>query len=132
MSQSTNLALPYLGASQSQKHVTVNEGLRFLDVLVQIAVKTADIPEPPVTPVSVQGDLWQLGSHRLICGDSTAADVVGRLLGDTRSPCPPMVAYSAADQVSAAEEVGALPESVVVVAMLSDYAVLRDQARACR
>jgi len=31
-----------------------------------------DIPEPPVTPVSVAGDLWQLGSHRLICGDSTS------------------------------------------------------------
>jgi hypothetical protein len=43
-----------------------------------------DIPEPPVTPVSVQGDLWQLGSHRLICGDSTSADVIGRLLGDVR------------------------------------------------
>ena len=27
-----------------------------------------DIPEPPVTPVSIAGELWQLGSHRLICG----------------------------------------------------------------
>jgi DNA modification methylase len=43
-----------------------------------------DIPEPPVTPVSVAGDLWQLGSHRLICGDSTGADVVGRLLGSVK------------------------------------------------
>ena len=43
-----------------------------------------DIPEPPVTPVSVAGDLWQLGSHRLICGDSTSADVVGRLLGNVK------------------------------------------------
>jgi DNA modification methylase len=43
-----------------------------------------DIPEPPVRPVSVSGDLWQLGSHRLICGDSTSADVVGRLLGDVK------------------------------------------------
>ena len=43
-----------------------------------------DIPEPPVTPVSVAGDLWQLGSHRLICGDSTSAGVVGRLLGDVK------------------------------------------------
>ena len=50
---------------------------------------------------------------------------------DTRSPCPPVVEYSAADQVRAAEEVGALPEGAVVVAMLSDYADLRDQARAC-
>ncbi|SIS91969.1 DNA modification methylase [Phaeovulum vinaykumarii] len=43
-----------------------------------------DVPELPVTPVSVPGDLWNLGGHRLICGDSTAADVVGRLLGDVR------------------------------------------------
>jgi len=43
-----------------------------------------DIPDAPVTPVSVAGDLWQLGVHRLICGDSTSADVVGRLLGDVR------------------------------------------------
>ena len=51
---------------------------------------------------------------------------------DARAPCPAVVEYSAADQVRAAEEVGALPEGAVVVAMLSDYAVLRDQARACR
>jgi DNA modification methylase len=43
-----------------------------------------DIPEPPTTPVSVAGDLWQLGSHRLICGDSTSTDVVGRLLGSVK------------------------------------------------
>ena len=43
-----------------------------------------DVPELPVTPVSVPGDMWHLGVHRLICGDSTAADVVGRLLGDVR------------------------------------------------
>jgi hypothetical protein len=46
-----------------------------------------DIPEPPVTPVSVAGDLWQLGSHRLICGDSTSADVVGRLAGRCEARC---------------------------------------------
>ncbi|WP_411957172.1 DNA methyltransferase [Paracoccus homiensis] len=43
-----------------------------------------DVPEPPVDPVSVPGDLWQLGPHRLICGDSTSADVVAKLLGDVR------------------------------------------------
>ena len=43
-----------------------------------------DIPDTPVVPVSVAGDLWQMGSHRLICGDSTSADVVGRLLGDVK------------------------------------------------
>jgi hypothetical protein len=60
MSQSTNLALPYLGASQSQKHVTVNEGLRFLDVLVQIAVKSAALSAPPSSPAD--GQRWIIGA----------------------------------------------------------------------
>ena len=38
----------------------------------------------------------------------------------------------AAEQVRAAGEVEALPEGAMLVRMLSDYAVLRDQARACR
>ena len=51
---------------------------------------------------------------------------------DARAPCPPVVPYSAADQARAAAEVDALPEGAVVVRMLSDYAVMRDQSRACR
>lgn len=43
-----------------------------------------EVPEPPANPVSVPGDLWRLGPHRLICGDSTSADVVAKLLGDVR------------------------------------------------
>ena len=48
------------------------------------------------------------------------------------APCPPVVEYSPADQARAATEVDAMPENAVVVRMMSDYAVLRDQARACR
>jgi hypothetical protein len=51
---------------------------------------------------------------------------------DGQAPCPPVVQYSGTDQTRAAAEIEALSESAVVVAMLSDYAVLRDQARACR
>lgn len=50
---------------------------------------------------------------------------------ETGAPCPPVVDYSSADQARAADEVVALPEDAVVVRMLSDYAVLRDRARAC-
>lgn len=39
---------------------------------------------PPENPVSRPGDLWQLGRHRLICGSSTEAHVVERLLGDAK------------------------------------------------
>ena len=59
MSQSTNLALPYLAASQSQKHVTVNESLRFLDALVQISVKSATLSAPPGAPAD--GQRWIIG-----------------------------------------------------------------------
>ncbi|PZQ97086.1 MAG: hypothetical protein DI533_16230 [Cereibacter sphaeroides] len=51
---------------------------------------------------------------------------------DVRAPCPPVVNYTTADQARAANEVEALPEGAVIVRMLSDYAVLRDQARVCR
>ena len=46
--------------------------------------------------------------------------------------CPPVVEYSAAQQARATAQRYALPENAVVVGMLGDYAVLRDQARACR
>jgi hypothetical protein len=58
----------------------------------------------------------------------TGCTMVG---SDARAPCPPVVDYTAADQARAADEVEALPEGAVIVRMLSDYAVLRDQARAC-
>jgi DNA modification methylase len=41
-------------------------------------------PEPPVVPVSRPGDLWVLGNHRLLCGSSTEAADVARLLGEVR------------------------------------------------
>ena len=30
-----------------------------------------EVPEPPVEPVTAPGDVWVLGNHRLVCGDST-------------------------------------------------------------
>jgi hypothetical protein len=40
-----------------------------------------EVPETPENPVSRPGDLWILGNHRLLCGDSTVATDVERLLG---------------------------------------------------
>ena len=41
-------------------------------------------PEPPAVPVSKTGDLWILDNHRVLCGDSTSATDVGRLLEDRK------------------------------------------------
>lgn len=38
------------------------------------------VPEAPEHPVTELGDLWILGRHRLLCGDSTSIDAVDRLL----------------------------------------------------
>ena len=39
-----------------------------------------DVPEAPEKPVTVLGDIWLLGNHRLMCGDSTSVDAVERLM----------------------------------------------------
>jgi DNA modification methylase len=39
-----------------------------------------DVPEAPEDPITKPGDLWILGSHRLLCGDSTNPQHVERLM----------------------------------------------------
>jgi DNA modification methylase len=43
-----------------------------------------EVPEPPANPVSVLGDVWVLGNHRIVCGSSTEADTVAKLLGPVK------------------------------------------------
>ncbi len=38
-----------------------------------------DAPEAPANPVTVQGDVWVMGNHRLLCGDSTSMDDLAKL-----------------------------------------------------
>jgi DNA modification methylase len=37
------------------------------------------VPEVPEQPVTVLGDVWILGKHRLMCGDSTSIDAIEKL-----------------------------------------------------
>jgi hypothetical protein len=46
--------------------------------------------------------------------------------------CPPVAEYGAELQAAAAAEVETLPAGSAIAVLLSDYAVMRDQARACR
>jgi len=52
----------------------VNEGLTDEDA----------VPETPEEPITKPGDIWILGKHRLMCGDSTSVDAVDKLLNGVR------------------------------------------------
>jgi len=43
-----------------------------------------DVPDVPENPVTLPGDIWLMGRHRLICGDATDGMVVSRLLEGIR------------------------------------------------
>ncbi|MDE9451494.1 DUF2793 domain-containing protein [Aliiroseovarius sp. Z3] len=51
---SSVLSLPLIQVAQAQKHVTHNEALRLLDILVQLSVSTDDTISPP--PAATDGD----------------------------------------------------------------------------
>ena len=53
-----------------------------LDAIFPIEASEQDdvVPEPPEEPITQRGDIWQLGRHRVMCGDSTLVDDVERLM----------------------------------------------------
>jgi DNA modification methylase len=44
-----------------------------------------EVPELPEEPICRYGDLWQLGEHRLLCGDATKREDVERLMGGEKA-----------------------------------------------
>lgn len=61
---STILSLPLILPAQAQKHVTHNEALRVLDVVVQLAVKNRTLATPPVAPLA--------GDRHIVAAAATA------------------------------------------------------------
>lgn len=61
-------------------------------------VEDVETPEPPKNPKTKRGEIWILGTHRLMCGDSTSVEdvqeVMGGVLADLWLTDPPYnVAY---------------------------------------
>jgi DNA modification methylase len=56
-----------------------------IDDLLALPEEEANVAPPlPNNPVSRMGDLWLCGKHRVLCGSSTSADDVARLLGERK------------------------------------------------
>ena len=49
------------------------------------AADALPVEDPATLPVSVRGDLWHLGSHRLYCGDATQPDAFTALMGSEQA-----------------------------------------------
>jgi DNA modification methylase len=68
-----------------------------------------DVPEPPEEPVTKRGDIWILGNHRLMCGDSRNPDDVAKLMAGKKaalfSTDPPyLVDYTGVDRPFAGKD----------------------------
>jgi DNA modification methylase len=82
-------------------------GLAEDDLPPVIEVEERDLDEvdtTPIEPVTKPGDVWQLGDHRIICGDCRDDNTVAKLLGDRRInlafTSPPYASQRAYDESS--------------------------------
>ncbi len=74
--QSADIDWTLLGFDQDELAALFDPGVK------QGLTDPDEIPEPPDEAITQRGDLWILGDHRLLCGDSGVALDVDRLLDD--------------------------------------------------
>ena len=72
--QAAEFDLGLLGFDQDELANLLNPGI------VEGLSDPDEVPEPPDNPITQPGDLWILGDHRLLCGNSSNAEDVDRLL----------------------------------------------------
>jgi len=77
--QEMNVDLSLLGFDQDELAKLLDPGV------TQGLTDPDDIPEPPDEAITRPGDLWVLGGHRLVCGDSTSLQEVRRLMNGERA-----------------------------------------------
>lgn len=97
---SARLSLPYLLPAQAQKHVTHNEALARLDLLVQLAVEGFGVNAPP--PLPTAGQIWALGAAATGGWISQPEGTLAAWDGTAWVFVPPQEGYLALDKTSGA------------------------------
>lgn len=46
-----------------------------------------EVPDAPASPITKPGDLWQLGPHRVLCGDATVPTDLDRVMAGDQADC---------------------------------------------
>jgi DNA modification methylase len=79
--QDANFELGLLGFAEEELNRLLASG----DATPEGLTEVDEVPEAPDEPITQPGDLWLLGKHRLLCGDSTNPDDVDRLMNGERA-----------------------------------------------
>ena len=104
----------------------------------QVSKNEDAVPEPPTEPKSKPGELYELGRHRLIVGDSTDKQTIFRLMGGARADCvftDPPYGVSYVTQSGKFKEIkndsltgDALAKKLLIPAFKNMVAVAKDEA----
>ena len=81
--QNADFDLSVLGFDTDELDKLLNGGTE--ETITEGETEPDAVPEVPEEPVSKRGEIYQLGRHRLMCGDSTKPEDVGRLMQDTKA-----------------------------------------------
>ena len=92
--QSMNYHLELLGFDQDELAALLGSGVK--DGLCD----ADEVPEPPDEAVTKLGDLWLLGEHRLLCGDSGKVNDIRRMAGS--GDARPWLMHASYDRASCA------------------------------
>lgn len=107
MDHTPRLTLPFIMPSQAQKHITHNEAIEALDVLVQPVVESRVLATPPVTPLA--GEAWIVPAGATGAWSGHGGEIAAFQSGawSFHDPAPGWQVYDRSDQTQLVFDAGA-------------------------
>jgi DNA modification methylase len=91
--------------------------LKVFDPIIEGLVDEDQVPDVPEEPKTKLGDIYKLGNHRLMCGDSTSVDAIDKLMNGDKADVvftdPPYGMFLNADYSGAKSSLGFFKEKGV-------------------